>query len=184
LASLRSFFKFLCREGYLKTNPASALLTPKLDKKLPLFLSEEEVVALIESVSVSDLWGRRDRAILETLYSTGMRVSELVSLNTEDIDFIGSVTKVSGKGRKERMLPIGEKALTSIRHYLEALPEGQKEKSKAEKEGLWKKVKEKIQAIENKAKKNPIENVQQIEALKIIRNEVDALKKLLREIYG
>jgi len=131
LASLRSFFKFLCREGYLKNNPASSLLTPKLDKKLPLFLTEEEVVALIEAASEDNVWGRRDRAILETLYSTGMRVGELVGLNTENIDFFGSVTKVSGKGKKERMLPIGEKALSSIRHYLEALPKKQKEKSKA-----------------------------------------------------
>jgi tyrosine recombinase XerC len=131
VATLRSFFKFLCREGYIKNNPASALSTPKLDKKLPLFLSEEEVRTLIESASEDDVWGRRDRAILEVLYSTGMRVGELVNLNMEDIDFIGSATKVSGKGKKERMLPIGEKALVSIRYYLDVLPQRLKEKNKA-----------------------------------------------------
>jgi len=131
LASLRSFFKFLCREGFLKLNPASTLLTPKLDRKLPLFLTESEVSHLIESISADDVWGRRDKAILETLYSTGMRVGEMVGLNAEDIDFLGCVTKVAGKGKKERMLPIGEKALSSIRRYLEIFPKKQKEKSRA-----------------------------------------------------
>ncbi len=119
LASLRSFFRFLYREGYLKTNPASSVATPKLDKKLPLFLDTEEVVRLIESPDEKDLPGCRDRAILETLYSTGMRVSELVGLNMDSIDFIGGVAKVFGKGRKERLTPIGDKALRAIRTYLD-----------------------------------------------------------------
>jgi integrase/recombinase XerC len=119
MACLRSFFRFLCREGYIKTNPASGLMTPKLDRKLPIFLDSNEVVRLIESPDLSDVYGRRDRAILETLYSSGIRVSELVSLNKDNVDFIGGVLKVYGKGKKERLVPIGDKALRSLRNYLE-----------------------------------------------------------------
>ncbi|MBL7071939.1 MAG: tyrosine recombinase XerC [Candidatus Omnitrophica bacterium] len=119
LASLRSFFRFLYREGYLKTNPASSIATPKLDKKLPLFLDTNEVVKLIEAPDEGDVAALRDRAILETLYSTGMRVGELVRLNMDNIDFIGGVAKVYGKGRKERLTPIGDKALRAIRNYFE-----------------------------------------------------------------
>ena len=118
LACLRSFFRFLVRDGYLKTNPASGLATPKLDKKLPLFLDENEVTRLLEAPDI-DLAGLRDRAILETLYSTGARVSELVGLSIKDVDFIGCVVKVFGKGKKDRLLPIGDKALSVIRAYLD-----------------------------------------------------------------
>jgi tyrosine recombinase XerC len=119
VASLRSFFKFLYREGYIKVNPITSLSTPKLDKKLPVFLDEKEVVRLIESPRGTDRIALRDRAILETLYSTGIRVSELVGLNLDRIDFIGGVVKVFGKGRKERLTPIGDKALRVIRAYLD-----------------------------------------------------------------
>ena len=119
LSSLRSFFKFLTREGLLKTNPIISLSSPKQEKRLPLFLTEEEVARLIESAHPKDERGLRDRAVLETFYSTGMRISELVGLNTQDIDFIGGIAKVMGKGRKERILPIGEQAINAIRAYLE-----------------------------------------------------------------
>lgn len=118
LATLRSFFRFLTREGYLKSNLISGLATPKLEKKLPTFLTIPEVVKLIESPDKSEESGLRDKAILETLYSTGIRVSELVGLNIEDIDFIGGTVRVFGKGKKERLLPIGDSALRSIRDYL------------------------------------------------------------------
>jgi len=121
MACLRSFFKFLCREGYIKANPASGLRTPKLQKKLPLFLDTNEVVKLIESPDTKDVYGSRDRAILETLYSSGIRVGELVGLNKENIDFISGVIKVYGKGKKERLAPIGDRALRAIRSYLEKL---------------------------------------------------------------
>lgn len=119
LASLRSFFSFLCRDGYLKRNPAVAISTPRRDKKLPVFLDVERMNKLVEAPAHHDLYGRRDAAILETLYSTGIRVSELVGLNIENIDFIGGVLKVMGKGRKERLVPIGEQALQAIRRYLD-----------------------------------------------------------------
>lgn len=121
MSCIRSFFRFLNREGLIKSNPASILSTPKIDKRLPLFLDSNEVVRLIESPDMSSVIGIRDRAILETLYSSGLRVSELVGLNKEDIDFIGGVLKVYGKGKKERLVPIGDKALRVIRNYLEKI---------------------------------------------------------------
>ena len=121
MACLRSFFKFLHREGYIKTNPAASLSTPKIDKKLPLFMNASDVVKLLESPDASDDMGLRDRAILETLYSTGIRVSELVGLNKEDVDFISGVLKVYGKGKKERLVPVGDKALRAIRAYFEKI---------------------------------------------------------------
>jgi len=120
LSTLRSFFKFLIREGYLKNNPIASLSSPKQEKHLPLFLTEDEVARLIASVQPKDERGLRDRAVLETFYSTGIRVSELVGLNVEDLDFIGGIIKVLGKGRKERIVPIGEIAILAIRAYLEA----------------------------------------------------------------
>jgi tyrosine recombinase XerC len=117
LASLRSFFKFLYREGHIKANPIAAISSPKLDKKLPKFLDVGKVTKLILSPDVKTESGLRDRAILETLYSCGIRVSELVGLDIDDIDFISGVIKVLGKGRKERMVPIGDTALLSIRKY-------------------------------------------------------------------
>ncbi|MBI3990981.1 MAG: tyrosine recombinase XerC [Candidatus Omnitrophica bacterium] len=123
LSSLRSFFRFLCREGYLKSNPMSGLSAPKQEKKLPLFMTEDEVTKLLE-IPEKDTPGLRDRAILETLYSTGVRVSELVGINLEDVDFIGGVVKVRGKGKKERLAPIGDRALRAIREYLDKRPAG------------------------------------------------------------
>lgn len=119
LSSIRSFFKFLTRDGYIKTNPALSISSPKTEKHLPMFLTEDEVSRLLAAVVPHDERGFRDRAILETFYSTGMRISELVGLNVQDIDFISGVTKVMGKGRKERIVPIGEAALKAVRDYLE-----------------------------------------------------------------
>jgi tyrosine recombinase XerC len=119
ISCLRSFFKFLAREGYIKTNPVLSLVSPKQEKHLPSFLTEEEMTKLLEAPSTEDDQGLRDRAILETFYSTGMRISELVGLSLDDLDFIGGVVKAKGKGKKERLLPIGEKALTAIKGYLD-----------------------------------------------------------------
>ena len=119
LASLRSFFRFLYREGHIKTNPITSISTPKLDKKLPTILDVEKVARLVQAPSDTDIMGLRDRAILETLYSTGIRVSELVGLDEMDVDFISEVVKVLGKGSKERMVPIGGPAVAAIRKYIE-----------------------------------------------------------------
>lgn len=118
LSTLRSFFKFLTREGYLKTNPILSLSSPKQEKHLPVFLTEDEITRLIESVAEKNERGLRDRAILETFYSTGIRISELAGLNNEDVDFIGGIVKVRGKGKKERIVPIGNIAISAIRAYL------------------------------------------------------------------
>jgi len=118
LSSLRSFFRFLHREKFIEDNPAVLLMSPKLDKTLPKFLTESEITRLIEAPSLKTSSGRRDRAILETLYSTGIRVSELVGLNVDQVDLIGNIAKVAGKGKKERLIPIGDKALDAIRDYL------------------------------------------------------------------
>jgi len=122
LSTLRSFFRFLCREGYIKTNPMLMLSSPKLEKHLPSFMTEDEVSRLIESAfakTTQDLSGLRDRAILEVFYSSGLRISELVGLNLPDIDFISGILKIRGKGKKERIVPIGETALASVSKYLE-----------------------------------------------------------------
>ncbi len=118
MAALRTFFRYLVREGYLEKNPLASIRNPKLEKKLPIVMEEGEVARLLESPE-DDLSGRRDRAILETLYSTGMRVSELIQLEMDKVDFISGVCKVFGKGSKERLCPIGDRALRSIRNYLE-----------------------------------------------------------------
>jgi integrase/recombinase XerC len=120
LSSLRTFFRYLQREGEIKKNPAALVMTPKLDKTLPHFLSEEEATKLVESPVENKIADRRDRAIFETLYSSGIRVSELVGLSVHDVDLIGNIIKVYGKGRKERMVPIGDKAVEAIREYLDA----------------------------------------------------------------
>lgn len=119
LSAIRSFFKFIYREGLISKNPSTLLMTPKLDRKLPQFLSEQDTGRLVEGASKKDEPGLRDRAILETLYSTGMRVSELVSLNMNRVDFISNIVKVEGKGRKERLIPIGNTALQAIKKYID-----------------------------------------------------------------
>jgi tyrosine recombinase XerC len=119
LSTLRSFFKFLAREGFIKANPMLSLSSPKLEKHLPSFLTEEEVIKLIEAGQGKEERDLRDRAILETFYSTGIRIAELVSLDLADVDFISGIVKVKGKGKKERIVPIGDKALQAIRQYLE-----------------------------------------------------------------
>ncbi|MBI3252952.1 MAG: tyrosine recombinase XerC [Candidatus Omnitrophica bacterium] len=130
MAALRTFFRFLTREGFLKKNPIGLLSSPKLEKKLPMVLDENEVTRLLESPE-DDLAGRRDRAILETLYSAGLRVSELVGLDVDAVDFIGGVCRVWGKGRKERLCPVGDRALSSIRRYLEIRRKASKKNEKA-----------------------------------------------------
>jgi integrase/recombinase XerC len=119
LATLRSFYKFLVKRGRLSSNPVTPVRTPKQDKKLPRFLEYEEVKRLLETPPVDNWLGARDRAILETLYSTGIRVSELVGLNMDDIDFLGEVAHIRGKGKKERIAPISSSALQTIQHYME-----------------------------------------------------------------
>lgn len=120
LSSLRSFFRFLQREGLVQKNPAALVLTPKLDKGLPHFLTEADAVRLVEAPEDNTVESLRDRAIFETLYSTGIRVSELVGMSVGDADLIGNIVKVYGKGKKERIVPIGDKACEALGAYLDA----------------------------------------------------------------
>jgi len=119
LATLRSFYKFLVRRGYLATNPVASIRTPKQDKRLPKFLDIADIEKLLANPDTTTLLGARDRAMLETLYSTGMRVSELVALNVADVDLSNNVVRVHGKGKKQRVIPIGPGAVQSALHYLD-----------------------------------------------------------------
>ncbi|MFN0054108.1 MAG: tyrosine recombinase XerC [Planctomycetales bacterium] len=119
LACLRSFFRYCCREGLAATNPAKALRTPRAGRRLPHFLSAEQVVQLLEAPPANQPMGLRDRAILETLYSAGLRVAELASLNVESWDKDAGVLRVLGKGRKERFAPIGRHAAVALARWIE-----------------------------------------------------------------
>ncbi|MDQ3131832.1 MAG: tyrosine recombinase XerC [Acidobacteriota bacterium] len=118
LASLRTFFQFLIREGIQETNPAKLVATPKIERKLPNHLSIEDAVRFIETPDLNTDLGKRDRAILEFLYATGMRVGELVNLNLKDIDFREKLVRVTGKRKKQRILPFGEPSLQALMFYL------------------------------------------------------------------
>lgn len=123
LASLRTFFQFLVREGTLETNPAKLVATPRIERKLPTHLSTEDAVRFIETPDLNTDLGKRDRAILEFLYATGVRVGELVQLDLKDIDFREKLVRVTGKRKKQRILPFGEPALQALMYYLnEARP--------------------------------------------------------------
>ncbi|HEY4329886.1 MAG TPA: site-specific tyrosine recombinase/integron integrase [Phycisphaerae bacterium] len=118
LATLRSFFKFINRRSVTANNPMITIRTPKQEKRLPKFMSEEQMVKLLQTPRDTDILGARDKAMLECMYSTGIRVSELVGLNIEDVDFTGLVIRVRGKGRKERLAPMGQTAIAAIQKYI------------------------------------------------------------------
>jgi integrase/recombinase XerC len=120
LAALRTFFRYLVREGVLKSNPGELVATPKQEKYLPRTLSVDESFALMEQGSEAGLLALRDRAIVETLYSCGLRVSELTGLNVDSVDLREGLVRVLGKGRKERIVPVGSKAKESLDEYLAA----------------------------------------------------------------
>jgi integrase/recombinase XerC len=119
LAALRTFFQFLVREGMLEMNPAKLVSTPRLEKKLPKHLSIEEAVKFVESPNLETDLGKRDRAILELMYATGVRVAELTKLNFGHVDFKNRLIRVTGKRRKERIVPFGEPALAALKVYLD-----------------------------------------------------------------
>ena len=118
LASLRSFFRFGQRDGWIDHNPAKPLRNPRKGRSLPHFLSSDEVGKLLEAPPSGTPMGLRDRAILETAYSGGLRVSELVGLSDGDLDFESSVLRVRGKGRRERLAPIGSYAARALHRWL------------------------------------------------------------------
>ncbi len=119
LASLRSFYRFLVRIGAVDASPVSVVRTPRQTRRLPKCLDIEQVDALLAAPDTSTLLGARDKAILETIYSAGLRIGELVSLNIEDLDEFAEALRIRGKGRKERLVPLGGKAVEAIAAYLD-----------------------------------------------------------------
>ncbi len=128
VASLKSFFKFLSKRKFIKSNPVAILSSPKKAEKLPAFLTIEEVEKILNLPTKNTWKSLRDKAILELLYSTGIRVGELTSLKVEDINFLDEIIKVKGKGKKERIVPIGKYALKALLEYIERRP-NKKEKT-------------------------------------------------------
>lgn len=118
LASMRSFFRFAQREGLVESNPAKPLRNPRPERKLPHFLSSEEIGRLLETPPSEQPLGLRDRAILETMYSAGLRVGEVVAVNDEDLDLSEGLVRVRGKGKRERLSPVGSYAKRALQQWL------------------------------------------------------------------
>ena len=121
IATLRSFHKWAERRGLVRSNPMVLIRTPKQAKRLPKAISVDEIERLLSAPDPNDLLGARDRAILETLYSTGIRVSEVVGIDRGDLNEAGEAIIIRGKGRRERLVPLGSHALAALRHYLAML---------------------------------------------------------------
>src|SRR5690606_9085248 len=117
----RSFYKWAVRQGFAPLNPMVSIRTPRQGKRLPKAITVEQVERLLCTPSDRDVLGLRDRAMLETLYSTGLRVSELVGLEVSDLDLAGQAVRVRGKGRKERLAPLGTHAIAAIHRYMQTL---------------------------------------------------------------
>ncbi len=121
LSTIRSFFRYLIKKGHIRISPAQMIATPKREKTIPAYLPVDEMFRLLDHIKTNDLLGIRNRAIFELLYSTGIRVSEVAGLNVSDIDFSKRLVRVLGKGNKERVVPVGKKAISFIKSYRERL---------------------------------------------------------------
>lgn len=119
LATLRNFYRHLVRKGWLNSSPISIIRTPRQDKRLPKCLSQSQIDNLLSAPDTTTMQGARDHAILETIYSAGLRISELTSLDIEDLDEFNQVVRIEGKGKKERLAPLGSMAMEAIGRYLE-----------------------------------------------------------------
>jgi integrase/recombinase XerC len=141
LSAVRAFFKFLRREGVLAENPSTIVSTPKQDKTLPRIMTEEEMNTFLDRVAEATKAGdpvmRRDRAMLELLYASGLRVSELVGLDLRSVNFGDGMVLVRGKGRKERIVPFGSKAKQAIEDYLPVRERTLQERKKSGKQALF-----------------------------------------------
>ncbi len=127
LSALRSFFKFLMQQEVLAQNPAGTVLTPKREQPVPAYLTMDDMLRILNNVTADNVLGVRNLAMFELLYSSGLRVSELTSLDLIDIDFDRQTVRVMGKGRKERIVPVGRQALSCIKRYRELLVEKSKD---------------------------------------------------------
>ena len=123
LSSLKAFFEYLVKSGHLKINPADTVPFPKLEKNIPKFLTIDDLFQLLDSIKTETWFDKRNLAMFETFYSTGMRVSEMEGLNIQDIDFKSQMIRVFGKGSKERVVPVGKRALKAITDYRASLKE-------------------------------------------------------------
>lgn len=123
LSAIRSFFRYLVKHGVILENPVELILTPKQEQTIPAYLPVDDMFRLLDSIKADNLAGLRNRAIFETLYSCGLRVSELSGMNLFDVDFTKSVIRVLGKGDRERIVPIGRKATEAIKDYRQRLRE-------------------------------------------------------------
>jgi integrase/recombinase XerC len=121
LSAVRSFFKHLLKKGEVGENPADMVATPKQEQPIPAYLTVDDIFRLLDGIDTSTVAGLRDRAMFETLYSTGVRISELSGLDLARVDDRGGVIRVLGKGNKERIAPIGKRALTAISEYRKAV---------------------------------------------------------------
>ena len=119
LASLRSFFRFLCQEGIINQSPVQKLVSPKTGRTLPRFLFKEHLDKLLQAIDTSTKIGIRDQVIVELLYGSGLRVSELVNIDIEDLDLENGLVRIYGKGRKERIVPLTDYACQAVKKYLE-----------------------------------------------------------------
>ncbi len=128
ISSLRAFYKFLVRTGKMKNNPACDIQTPKTEKYMPTFLSVDEAFELLQSSDDATAAGLRNRAMLELFYSSGLRLSELAGLNVDDVNFSAALVKLRGKGKKERIVPVGNPALAAMQKYLDATQATRKRK--------------------------------------------------------
>lgn len=118
ISSIRSFFKFLYKQRIIEKNPAIAVPLPKVEKTIPSFLTNNEIELILQNIQPQDFVSSRNLALLELLYSSGLRISEALGIKLKDIDFSDSFAKVIGKGNKERIVPVGSKAINSIKIYL------------------------------------------------------------------
>lgn len=167
LASLRSFYQYLVQERILAENPAAEMESPKLEKKLPRVLTAKEIELLLLQPDTTNIVGVRDKAMLEVLYASGIRVSELVSLNVQDLNTQVGILRCRGKGGKERIVPIGSMAVRSVQHYLDhcrsKIVKNKEEKAlfvnqhgrRLTRQGFWKILKKYVQKAKIKGEITP-----------------------------
>ncbi len=166
ISVVKSFFKYCYKRKYINFNPAALISAPKTDKKLPSFFLENEVTELIDTFESDDVIQLRDKALIELLYSSGLRISEALNININDLNFNSASLKVLGKGNKERVVPIGSKAIEAIKNYLKYRDQlvntqsGQalflaKNGKRLYQSSIYRKINSKMKGISESPKKSP-----------------------------
>jgi len=196
LSALRSFYKYCCRRGYLDENPATLVATPKKDKRLPHALQTSVIDSMFDAMPAETVIDKRNRAIVELLYATGMRLSELTSLNLSSVDFSAQRIRVMGKGAKERIIPFGSKAVDAMNSWLEVRSELLSAKPTADDSGAFflsnsgrriypvavqRIVKQTIQKVSESSKTNP-HILRHSFATHLLNNGADI--RIIKELMG